>query len=85
MGSLLCKPEDRYQFQPWYIKLWRRRYLILVPYFALKSWWKHLDSHEPLRLKHAWSIERGWAEIKMQWWITAEEMKHEERITRTDL
>jgi hypothetical protein len=82
---MLCDPKDRYQFQPWYIKLWRRRHTIPVPYYALRSWWRHLDKHDPTPFRFAWDIEMGWAHIKMGWWITSEEMDYEERTTRKNI
>jgi hypothetical protein len=32
---------DRYQYQPWYIKFLRSRYLVLVPYYTIKTWIKY--------------------------------------------
>lgn len=29
----------RYQFQPWWVKLWRQRFLLLVPKRAFRIWW----------------------------------------------
>jgi hypothetical protein len=65
---------DRYQFQPWYIKLWRRRWLLPVPFYALRVWWcNRKDTDFPLTFGQAVSIEIGMAHVKMKWYFTAEE------------
>lgn len=60
---------NRYQNQPWYIKLWRRRWYLLRPYWAIKWWLADKD----LWLRDAWSIACGWSHHEMEWWYTWEE------------
>jgi hypothetical protein len=59
----------RYQSQPWYIKLWRRRHQLMIPYVAFRircsgeSW------------GYAWKIASGLADYHMNWLYTAEEVR----------
>ena len=79
---------NRFQYRPWYVRLWRRRHLISIPYRAIRTWWKALNTHSPLSFKNAWSIEHGWAHIAMDWYYTSEEIMerlNEKRITRNTL
>lgn len=66
--------DDRYQYQPWYIKLWRRRHYIPIPWVAFKIWWKNSDT--PWEL--AWSIAVGSAQILMKWHYTMDEIFKDE-------
>jgi hypothetical protein len=59
--------SNRYQYQPWYIKLWRRRHYLSIPFVALRA---HLSRPEDLHrppFKIAWSIAIGLAQVKMNW------------------
>jgi hypothetical protein len=70
--------SDKYQDQPWYIKLWRRRYYLMIPFVALRIYFaakKQEDNEFPVWFKHAWSIATGLAQGKMNWtveWAEAE-------------
>lgn len=66
--------DDRYQHQPWYIKLWRRRYYLLVPYKVLRS--KIRNTHEPWKV--LWSIHIGLAQCAMKWTYTMDEVFDDE-------
>jgi hypothetical protein len=33
----------RYQYQPWYIKIWRRRWYFFIPYNFFKVWLDNKD------------------------------------------
>lgn len=63
--------DPRYQYQPWYIKLWRRRYYIPVPFKVLRS--KLRVPHEPWYV--LWSIHIGLAQCAMQWTYKWEDIK----------
>jgi len=66
---------DRYQYQPWHIKLWRRRHYIRIPLMALKFYIADFSRgcHSALSLRNAWSIAIGLAQVKMNWlWDYAE-------------
>lgn len=61
--------ENRYQFQPWYIKLWRRRYYLFIPISTICLWFRN-----DIPLKHCFSIVTGMVQIRMNWTYTLEEM-----------
>jgi hypothetical protein len=68
----------RYQNQPWHIKLWRNRWTLMVPVWFLRSIGKKYSDGSVLHPKFVWSICRGTAHHKMDWWYTMDEV--EERI-----
>ena len=75
--------DDRYQNQPWYVKLWRRRYTLSAPFHALR-YWKNMrgkllapeipDSRE-WEFRDAWKLAIGSAHAKMKWYYTIDEVK----------
>lgn len=73
--------EDRYQYQPWYIKLWRRRYQLLVPFYFLNHAYLAIGSDAEFyegftfwgKYKLIWSIEMGMADVRMNWMYTPDE------------
>jgi len=65
--------DNRYQHQPWYIKLWRRRWYLLIPYTALDAW-----LHGSERWKICWSLAVGITQIKMNWHYYIEEINWED-------
>lgn len=66
------KELQRYQFQPWYVKVWRRRFQLQTPVLALRNIFYSKDLSWR-GIKFAWSIARGEADIGMEWWYTWEE------------
>ena len=62
--------KDRYQYQSWYIKLWRRRYYLTIPFTALSIWVRVGE-----RFRFAWSISIGLAQSKMNWLYDWEEVR----------
>lgn len=56
---------DRYQYQSWVVRRWRDRYLLAVPFKALRMWWanRHRTGDDALPWDHAWSIARGLADV----------------------
>lgn len=77
--------KDRFQYQKWYIKLWRYRYYLLIPYRAIIFWWHKPWDHKRdwWGFKIAWKIEIGMAQGKMKWYWTLEEVK--KRLDRQQL
>jgi hypothetical protein len=65
---------NRYQNQPWYIKLWRWRWNLMVPVWFLRRVGHQWVDGYPLHPKFTWSICRGTAHHKMDWWYTWEEV-----------
>jgi len=61
---MLKNKKDRFQFQPWYIKLWRFRYILtIIPYFTLRIYF----FHNRIRLKTCYKIAKDLALYKMNW------------------
>lgn len=64
--------RQRFQCQPWYIRLWRYRYYLPVP-FKATSWWigDHVRKNgrkEPFSL--FWGLALGLAQGPMKWYYT---------------
>lgn len=82
----LMNDKDRYQFQPWYVKLWRNRHEMMVPWYAIKAWLKQIKKPEtdPMRLtfKQCWSICKGIADGCKGHYYTWDEVKREKRIKK---
>lgn len=60
----------RYQDCPWYIKLWRRRYYLLVPINALRFYifYNLIDKNDLFSsFRTCWGFEVGLAQCKMNW------------------
>jgi hypothetical protein len=62
---------SHFQFQPWYIKLWRLRFYLLVPFWTFDVWlhswnnaWKEPDIRERLSWEQSWQIAQGVAAFK---------------------
>jgi hypothetical protein len=64
------KDSSRYQHQRWYIKLWRRRHYLRIPFIASRIWW-----YSPEDRGHAWDIATGLIHGDMEWWYTSEEVE----------
>ena len=58
---------DRYQYQPWHVKLWRRRHYIPIPLIAARIYLTTRKNREGLPFWTAWSIAIGLAQVKMNW------------------
>ena len=73
--------ELRFQYCPWYMKLWRYRYYIPIPYYAVRAYiWQfyHIEKgeiEEPLPLRVHWGIAKGMAQVAMKWYYTMEEVE----------
>lgn len=71
------KEVIRYQDAPRYIKIWRCRHLLAVPYYTLRRYCKvSLEQGRAAPFKHMklmWGITLGEANIAMEWWHTLDE------------
>lgn len=67
------KKSNRYQNQPWYIRLWRRRWYLMIPYWACRWYFKHPDFID-YSFKNAWGLATGDAQVRMQWWYDWDEV-----------
>lgn len=65
--------NKRYQVQPWYIKLWRRRWYLAIPYWTLNAWLKGATAEFPIRV--LWGLYTAMAQTKMDWYYTLEECR----------
>lgn len=72
-GALATKMSNRFQEQPWYIKLWRYRWYIRVPYDVLRIRFKSKFAEGEFRL--AYTIAMGEAHYRMKWIYTLEEVR----------
>jgi hypothetical protein len=72
-GALATKMSNRFQDQPWYIKLWRYRWYIRVPYDTMNYWRKGRFHNGELGL--CYSMAMGEAHLKMNWIYTLEEVR----------
>lgn len=66
---------QRFQCQPWYIKLWRYRWYIPIPFKATFWWLKNkFSGREQERFYFFWSIAIGLAQSPMEWYHTMDEV-----------
>lgn len=63
----MSNKEDRYQHQPWHVKLWRRRHYIPIPFVALRAYLAGKRIREDLPFGVCWRIAIGLAQVKMLW------------------
>ena len=65
--------SNLFQDQPWYIKLWRYRHYLRIPYNTII--YRYFSNIADKKWKHAYSIAIGDAQIKMRWLYTLEEVR----------
>lgn len=70
-GGLATKTSNRFQDQVWYVKLWRYRWYLRVPFHTLRLYFKSKMANKDLRLSY--SIAMGEAHYKMNWLYSMEE------------
>lgn len=67
---------DRYQNQSWLVRRWRDRYLLKVPFAAIRMWLSNLVYwDEPLLFHDAWHIACGLCDMERNWVYSWEEIK----------
>ena len=64
---------DRFQDQPWYIKLWRYRHYLRIPYSTIIYRYRSKIAEKNWKL--AYDLSVGDAQIKMNWLYTLDEVK----------
>lgn len=77
----MSNKQDRFQYQPWYIKLWRYRWYLTIPYCAIK-WWivaNVSNEYDSMSFKHEWSMAKGMAQVKMNWLYDWDEIKRKRK------
>ena len=70
-GGLASRTSNRFQDQPWYVKLWRYRWYFRVPYDTLRIYFNSKMANKELGL--AYSIAMGEAHYRMNWLYTMDE------------
>lgn len=73
----MSNKADRYQYQPWYIKLWRRRHYIPIPIVALLAYLGRpsFEDGDVPSFKVCWHLAIGLAQVKMNWLHDWEEVR----------
>lgn len=69
--------DDRFQHQPWYVRLWRRRHYWRVPYDAWTFYWADRRTGDPWGWGCAWSVAIGMAQGRMNWVYDWDEVKRD--------
>ena len=76
--------SDRYQDQNWIVKIWRRRWYLLIPFDVLLMWARYRLKHRrerpgddelPMSFSNFWSLAIGIAQCKMMWVYEWEDVK----------
>ena len=65
--------SDLFQDQPWYIKLWRYRHYLSIPYSTII--YRYRSKIAEKNWKYAYSIAIGDAQLKMRWVYSLQEVK----------
>ncbi len=73
ISSKKSKPIIRYQHSPWYVKIWRWRWKLLVPFEAMEILIANLGEEGP---RVCWKIAQGLAEYRMHWYYDWDTIKH---------
>lgn len=74
---------DRYQAKSWWVRRWRDRWLLTIPYTALRLWFGTRTKQALARpdlyvtresLPNCWSVACGIVDGRRDYWYTAEEV-----------
>ena len=80
---------NRYQNQNWFVKRWRDRHLIGIPWEAIRIYWyngpHNKDEDDPLSFSNSWSIACGLCDSKREYWYSWDEMIGKLGWTEEDL
>lgn len=63
--------DDRYQYQKWYVKLWRRRHYLMIPFVAFNIW----RTSKGTEFAFCWTLATSLAQVKMKWHYSWSEIK----------
>ena len=69
---MVDRMTDRFQDQPWYIKLWRYRHYLRIPYSTII--YRYRSKIAEKNWKFAYDLAVGDAQIKMDWLYTLDEV-----------
>lgn len=70
---MVDRMTDRFQDQPWYIKLWRYRHYLRIPYSTIIYRYRSKIAEKNWKL--AYDLAVGDSQIKMNWLYTLDEVK----------
>ena len=80
--------QDRFQYQPWYIKLWRYRWYLLIPLDIFIMWLYDRTRKPPDRshfsLQNYSDIAISSAQIKMKWVYDFEDLTFSRLINKKE-
>lgn len=65
----------RYQNCRWYVRLWRRRHYLVIPYEAVRLWGNDEVGSHPFSFYWGWAI--GEADVRMEWTYSLDEVDRE--------
>jgi len=71
-GALASRMSNRFQDQVWYVKLWRYRWYLKVPFDAVRIYFANKKLCDK-NFYFAYSLAMGEAHIKMNWLYTMDE------------
>ena len=86
--------ENRYQNQNWFVRRWRDRYLLLIPWKAVYIYWyngpyaegdKDSEDWDPLSFSGSWFIACGLCDTKREYWYSWDETIDRLDRTKEDL
>jgi len=66
--------QNRFQNQPWYIKLWRLKWYLLIPYWSLCLTYTKVSE-----FYNCWKIATGIAQAKMNWLYDFKDVKRKNK------
>lgn len=75
--------ENRFQDQPWHIKIWRYRWYFRIPYDTLRYYFVNKDKYEDDSLFIAYKLAFGDAQLRMKWYYTLEEVFPNKNFSNT--
>lgn len=71
-GGLASRISNRFQDQPWYVKIWRYRWYLKVPFDVVRIYFANKNFCDK-NFYFAYSLAMGEAHIKMNWLYTMDE------------
>jgi len=77
--------DNRYQNQPWYVRLWRRRHYLRVPFDFLRYQLRSNQAKDAFfgdcapgeRRRFNWGLAIGCAQVRMNWVYDWEEIRRD--------
>ena len=71
-GRLASKMNDRFQDQKWYVKLWRFRWYLKIPFDTVRNYFANRKIYKD-SIYVAYSLAIGDAQYRMNWLYTLQE------------